>query len=61
MVVVINISALNDTTFLAKRLVMWLAWKLGAWWKKKMVRLFWSALVSEAMGGKICLIKVSVY
>ena len=30
-----NISALNDTTFLAKRLVMWLAWKLGAWWKKK--------------------------
>jgi len=37
MVVEMNISALNDTTFLAKRLVMWLAWKLGAWWKKKMV------------------------
>ena len=26
-----NISALNDTTVLAKRLVMGLAWKLGAW------------------------------
>ena len=35
-----NISALNDTTFLAKRLVMWLAWKLGAWWKKKRFRPF---------------------
>ena len=34
MVVVVNISALNDTTVLAKRLVMGLAWKLGAWWKK---------------------------
>ena len=34
MVVVMNISALNDTTVLAKRLVMGLAWKLGAWWKK---------------------------
>ena len=32
-----NINALNDTTVLAKRLVMGLAWKLGAWWKKKMV------------------------
>ena len=29
-----NISALNDTTVLVKRLVMGLAWKLGAWWKK---------------------------
>ena len=34
MVVVVNISALIDTTVLAKRLVMRLAWKLGAWWKK---------------------------
>ena len=59
MVVVMNISALNDTTVLAKRLVMGLAWKLGAWWKKN--GLFWSALVSEATGGAICWIKVSVY
>ena len=29
-----NISALNDTTVLAKRLVMGLTWKLGVWWKK---------------------------
>ena len=34
MVVVVNISALNDTNVLAKRLAMGLAWKLGAWWKK---------------------------
>ena len=34
MVVVVHISALNDTTVLAERLVTGLAWKLGAWWKK---------------------------
>ena len=34
MVVVVHISALNDTTVLAERLVTGLTWKLGAWWKK---------------------------
>ena len=34
MVVVVHISALNDTTVLAERLVTGLAWKLGTWWKK---------------------------
>ena len=51
-VVVVHICAPNDITVLAERLVTMLAWKLGAWWKK-LVRLFWSALVLEATGGVV--------
>ena len=59
-----NISALNDTTVLAKRLVMGLAWKLDAWWKKwsdcsglhwsrkpREVK-FWTKLVSKSINNK---------
>ena len=47
MVVVVNISALNDTTVLAKRLVMGLAWKLGACWKKCLTVLVCTGLGSH--------------
>ena len=47
MVVVVHISALNDTEVLAGRLDTGQARRLGAWWKK-LVRQFCSALVLEA-------------